>query len=96
MRIHCNDCGQIHNAKDPCPKPDRLKKAVETLSKPKQTKARNPIKMPALDRLPIEKIRSDIGTPVNVRFSDDLLAKLDKERGPLNRQDMIRKLVEDL
>ena len=39
---------------------------------------------------------ASIGTPVNVRFPDDLLAKLDKKRGPLNRQDMIRKLVEEL
>ena len=98
MRIHCNECGQVHNAKDPCPKPDRLKKAVETLSKPKP--GQRPPDIETLADRTLDKVTKGmgaaIGTPVNVRFSNDLLAKLDKKRGPLNRQDMIRKLVEEL
>ena len=114
MKIKCNDCGQVHHPKDACSKPDQLKRAVETLSKPKQTtKARNSIKK-ACDMCggslefgswhfadmsvcsSCNQKRDKSGTAVNVRFQDDLLAKLDEKRGPLNRQDMIRKLVEEL
>ena len=95
MRIHCKHCGQIHNAKDPCPKPDQLKKAVKSQARNAPT-SRKPFDTARERRREEMPAAALVGTPVNVRFSDELLAKLDKERGPLNRQDMIRKLVEEL